>query len=213
VSRRGTQAQRGAAPLVRFDAVQRAAHWTTSALFFCLLATAIPLYFGSLFGTVLNRHTVEEIHLWSGLALPVPLLVAALGSWGGRTRRDLRRFIYWSRDESAWLRTMGRARFRTGKFNPGQKLNAVVLGGLFVVLLCTGAMLRWFEYFPVSTRTAATFVHDSFALAATIVVAGHVAMALAHPTALRSMFSGSVPERWASERAPSWLDEVSARDS
>ena len=123
--REGT-ARAGAARLVRFDGAQRAAHWATAALFFCLLATAIPLYFGTLFGWVLDRHAVAEVHLWSGLALPVPLLVAALGPWGRRTRRDLRRFSYWSRDEYEWLRTLGRARYRTGKFNPGQKLLSLI---------------------------------------------------------------------------------------
>ncbi len=64
--------------LVRFDAVERATHWISAALFTVLIVTAIPLYFGSLFGVTLPRVEVEQIHLWTGLALPVPFAIAVL---------------------------------------------------------------------------------------------------------------------------------------
>jgi len=41
------------------------------------------------------------------------------------------------------------------------------------VMLATGAMLKWFRFFPVDWRTGATFVHDVFAFAIFVVVAGH----------------------------------------
>ena len=193
--------------LLRFDAVQRGAHWTSAALFATLVATAIPLYFGSLFGIVLPRHTVQMVHLYAGLALAVPVLVAALGPWGARLRRDVRRVNYWSRDERRWLATWGRAPLRAGKFNPGQKLNAVGLAAISIVLLVSGCMLQWFRFFAVTTRTGATFVHDLFAFVVVVVIVGHVALALAHPTAMRSMLRGWVPESWAAVHAPAWLDE------
>ena len=61
--------------IVRFDAVQRAAHWANAVLFGILMATALPLYFGSIAAVVGRRALVEEIHLVGGedIALPVPL--------------------------------------------------------------------------------------------------------------------------------------------
>ena len=196
----------GRRPL-RFDRVERLVHWTIAALFGVLLATGSALYFGSLFGVVLNRHTIQWIHLWAGLFLPAPLLAAALGPWGRRVRRDVHHFAKWRAGELRWVLTAGRARVKFGKFNPGQKLNAVLAGGLLAVLYVSGAMLQWFSFFSVNTRVAATFVHDSFALFVAILITGHVIMALAHPQALRSMFSGTVSEKWVAKHAPRWLED------
>jgi formate dehydrogenase subunit gamma len=199
---------RSAARIVRFDAVQRTAHWANALLFGILMLTALPLYFGSLAGIVGRRTLVEQVHLWAGITLPVPLLIALLGPWGIRFRRDLRRINLWTRDELTWLKALGRrAPQVVDKFNPGQKLNAIFTGAAIVVMLATGAMLKWFRFFPLGWRTGATFVHDVFAFAIFIVVAGHVLFALAHPDSLRSMIRGWVTTAWAARHAPGWLAE------
>ncbi len=198
--------------IVRFDAVQRAAHWINALLFGILMATALPLYFGSIAGVVGRRALVEQIHLWAGIALPVPLVISILGPWGTRFRRDLRRINVWSRDEVTWLKALGRrAPQVVDKFNPGQKLNAIFTGAAIVVMLATGALLKWFRFFPVEWRTGATFVHDVFAFAIFIVVTGHVLFALAHPDSLRSMITGWVTKVWAARHAPGWLAEEQSK--
>ena len=200
--------RRSAARIVRFDEVQRTAHWINALLFGVLMLTALPLYFGSLAGIVGRRTLVEQIHLWAGIALPVPLLIALLGPWGTQFRRDLRRINLWTRDELTWLKALGRrAPQVVDKFNPGQKLNAIFTGAAIVVMLVTGAMLKWFRFFPVEWRTGATFVHDVYAFAIFIVVAGHILLALAHPDSLRSMIRGWVTAAWAARHAPEWLAE------
>ena len=199
---------RGGGSLLRFSATQRAAHWANAALFATLVVTAVPLYFGSLFGVVLARHVVEEVHLWCGLALPVPLGVSLLGPWGAPMRADLARVSRWTHEEVEWLRRLGRRALRADKFNPGQKLNAVVVGAASLVLLATGAMLQWFSPFPVAWRSGATDVHDLFAFAITLVVVAHVVMALTHPAALSAMVRGRVSEAWARRRAPAWAEEL-----
>ena len=107
-----------------------------------------------------------------------------------------------------WLRALGRnAPKVVDKFNPGQKLNAIFTGGAIVVMLGTGAILKWFRFFPVSWRTGATFVHDVFAFAIVVVIAGHILFALTHWDSLRSMIRGWVSEAWAARHAPGWLAE------
>jgi len=169
--------------------------------------TAIPLYFGSFFGIVLPRHLIEMIHLWSGLALPLPLIISLIGPWGKSMRRDVRRMNYWTRPEIRWLRTLGRSELRADKFNPGQKLNAIFVGASILVMLVTGSMLQWFRFFSVSWRSGATLVHDCFAFAIFAIVIGHVLMALTHRDALRSVFKGWVSRSWAERHAPRWLEE------
>jgi formate dehydrogenase subunit gamma len=194
--------------IVRFDGVQRAAHWANALLFGILMLTALPLYFPSLSDVVGRRALVATIHVWSGVVLPVPIAISILGPWGAQMRRDLRRINVWTKDEVKWLRVLGRNAPRVvDKFNPGQKLNAIFVGGSIVVMLATGFILKWFRFFPVSWRTGATFVHDVLAFAIFAVVIGHILFALTHRESMRSMIKGWVSEAWAAKHAPGWLQE------
>lgn len=202
--------------LVRFDAAQRLAHWTTALLFIVLIFTGAALYVPALVGFVGRRVLVTDVHVYCGFALPLPLLVSLAGPWGRALREDLGRLNRWSRDDHIWLRTVFRRserallRPKAGKFNAGQKLNAAFTGGVMVVMLLTGAVMHWAQHFPLSWRTGATFVHDLTAYLLVIAVTGHVVMALTHPGALRSMITGKVSRTWAQLHAPAWQDEVSA---
>jgi formate dehydrogenase subunit gamma len=202
-----TQATEKTVRVLRFDRMQRGAHWANALLFFSLMFTAIPLYFGSFFGVVLPRHEIEMIHLWSGLALPLPIVISLIGPWGSAMRRDVRRINYWTRQETRWVRTLGKSELDTDKFNPGQKLYAIFVGASIFVMLVTGAMLQWFRFFPVPWRSGATSVHDVFAYAIFFVVIGHIVMALTHGEALRAIFKGWVNKSWAERHAPRWLEE------
>jgi len=201
----------GDARLLRFDRVERAAHWINALLFAILMATALPLYFAGVEALVGRRELIVQIHTWSGIALPVPLLISLAGAWGARFRRDVRRFNVWMSEETRWLRGFGRERLpELDKFNPGQKLNALFVGGSIAVMLGTGIVLKWFRFFPLDWRTGATFVHDVLAAAIFVVVFGHIAFAVTHRDALRSMFKGWVTESWAARHAPRWLQEEKA---
>jgi formate dehydrogenase subunit gamma len=195
--------------VLRFDRIERSLHWTTAVLFGVAMATGLALYFPSVASLVGRRELIARIHLWDGVALPVPVLVAVAGPWGARLRRDFRRINFWTRGELRRLMTLGRRGPATvDKFNPGQKANAIFVGAAMAVMLASGAVLQWFRFFPLGWRTGATLVHDLGALAVFAVVTGHVAFALTHPDALRSMLRGWVSEAWARRHAAEWLDEV-----
>jgi formate dehydrogenase subunit gamma len=194
--------------ILRFDRVQRVAHWSNAVLFGICMLTALPLYFSQI-ERIVGRHVlVDEIHVWSGVALPVPLVISLVGPWGARMRRDLRRINRWTEQELRWLGTLGRSDLHADKFNPGQKLNAIFVGGAIVVMLGTGSIMKWFDLFPVGWRTGATFVHEVLALIVFLVVAGHIVLALTHRDSLRSMVRGWVTVAWARAHAPRWLDEM-----
>ncbi|HYA45250.1 MAG TPA: cytochrome b/b6 domain-containing protein, partial [Acidimicrobiales bacterium] len=178
-----------------------------------LIATGAILYVPALVGLIGQHRLVERIHIDSGLALPFPLAVSLVGPWGRGLRADLRRLNRWSWDDRLWLRTLLRYPLRAkgvpvGKFNAGQKLNAAFVAGVMLVMLITGSVMHWPYFWPLSWRTGATFVHDGVAIAIAIVVLGHVAMALTHPGALRSIFTGWVSRAWAARHASSWLEEI-----
>jgi formate dehydrogenase subunit gamma len=201
--------------VLRFDRVERAAHWLTALLVLTLSVTGAILYVPSLSVAVGRRLLIEDIHVYAGVAVFAPLAVAAAGPWGRRLRADLASMNRFSTSEVAWLRSLGRrGRQSIGKFNPGQKLNTFGIGALLLVLLVTGLILRWGNFLAVSWRTGATFVHDWFALAVIIVALGHILFAVTHPPALRSMVTGTVRRSWLTRHAPAWrVDAANAGTS
>jgi formate dehydrogenase subunit gamma len=188
--------------------VQRALHWTTAILVGVLVATGAVLYVPSLATDLGGRRVVQPVHAIVGLCLVIPFVLALTGSWGRQLRADVRRINRFSRDDKYWLRSLGGdSSARLGKFNPGQKVNAVLTMSALTVLLLTGVILHWPLWFPLRWRTGATFVHDCFALGLVVLVSAHIIMAITHPQALRSMITGSVSKHWASHHAPLWLAE------
>jgi formate dehydrogenase subunit gamma len=194
----------------RFDRVERVLHWTVAALVLVLLVTGSVLYIGPLSTLVGRRVLVKDLHVWSGLLLPVPWLFALPGARGRALRRDLGRLSRWYRDDTTWLRTRGHSgrNGRLRKFNAGQKVFTLVAGGALPVLLGTGLIMRWFEPFPDSIRTGATFVHDWTYVVLGVLVVGHILKALAEPEALRSMVTGWVPASWARVHRARWWSEA-----
>jgi formate dehydrogenase subunit gamma len=195
-------------PLLRFDRVERLVHWTNASLFGILMLTGAALYAGPISVLVGNREFVRGLHVWSGLLLPIPLLVGIAGRHGTRLRVDLGRLNRWSHDDRRWFRRRQRADLALGKFNPGQKVNAAFIGGAAIVMLATGSIMKWFEPFPIDWRTGATFVHDWFALGLWAAVLGHIWFALRDGDALDSMIGGTVPAAWARKKAPLWYEEL-----
>ena len=200
------------APLLRFDGVERAVHWSTAALVITLMLTGAALYAGPLSAVVGNRETVRTVHVWCGLLLPGPLLFGVLTRRGARLRADLRRLNRWAPGERQWFRRRTRDTVELGKFNPGQKLNAACIAGAGLVMLATGSIMHWFDAFPIDWRTGATFAHDWFAFGIWALVAGHILFAIRDGDALEAMMvNGRVPAAWARRKAPRWYREM--RDS
>jgi len=200
-------AQPAEPPLRRFDRRTRTLHWVNATMFGVLMLTGAALYAGPVSEIVGNREIVRFIHVYTGLALPIPLLLAIVGTHGARVRRDLGRLNRWSHDDTRWFRRSRRASVRLGKFNPGQKLNAAFIAGAGIVMIATGSIMHWFDLFPLDWRTGATFVHDWFALGIWVAVIGHIAFALRDGDALDGMVRGDVPAAWARSKAPRWYDE------
>ncbi|MGH9165984.1 MAG: formate dehydrogenase, partial [Acidimicrobiales bacterium] len=167
------------------------------------------LYLGPLSTLVGRRLLVRQIHVVSGLMLPFPYLVARLGPWAAALAADVRRLARFDAHDGRWLRSLGRDKgVRLAKFHPLQKLNAAFTAGSIPVLLGTGAIMRWFEPFPLAWRTGATFVHDWVSLGLFVVVAIHIAKSVSDRDALRGMWAGTVTRRWARRHHPRWVAEV-----
>jgi formate dehydrogenase subunit gamma len=192
--------------LLRFTLPVRWIHWLTGGLLIICILTAAVLYNGSLAVVVGNRYLVEQIHVYSGFALPVPIL---FGLVSRSYRLDLRRLNRFSRHDWRWLRSKTRrdGRIPVGKFNAGQKLNASLSAGAIGALLITGTVMYFTHLTRLSWRSGATFVHDWFALALGLLVVGHILYALRDSEAMHGMLSGKVPLRWARRQHAAWVAE------
>ena len=196
---------RPTASVPRFTRAVRAVHWSTTVLMVVCLVTAFVLYNGSLSLAIGHRRAVELIHVWCGLALPVPTL---LGLASGAYRRDLSHLNRFTAVDWQWLRSKHRrsGAIRVGKFNAGQKVFASLAGGSILVLLGTGVLMYWPDLVRISWRTGATFVHDWFALAVGLLVLGHLYFALKDAEAMRAMRTGAVSLEWATREHRAWVE-------
>jgi formate dehydrogenase subunit gamma len=190
----------------RFSAVERLLHWVNALGFFFLLVTGLILYLPSLSVLVSRRQTVQGLHFWAGVGWLCAL--AAVVLLGGRrllaTARELDRF---DRDDLLWLR--GR-RTPQGRFNAGQKVNAV-LTAAFTVLFGLSGILLWVGEHDTRFRFASTVIlHDGLMYVSLALLVGHLYLALIHPAtrhALRGMTLGDVRIEWAMRHHPKWTPD------
>lgn len=189
----------------RFSRTERALHWVNAPAFFGLLASGLVLYVPALSEAVGRRDLVKAIHLYLAIGWLAALLVVLLaGDRRGlrETRRELERLDL---DDLRWL---GGWPAPQGRFNAGQKLHAIAQSAFALLFVLSGTLL-WLGERNTTLRLPGTIVlHDALTFLATILVAGHLYLALiARSTrpALRGMISGAVRESWARQQHPKWL--------
>jgi formate dehydrogenase subunit gamma len=188
----------------RFSRTERTLHWVNAVCFLFLLATGLILYLPSLSVLVSRRQLVQEVHFWSGVAwVSLLAIVVVLGDRRGvlRLARELDSF---DDDDMRWLR---RRYAPQGRFNAGQKVNAI-LTAAFTILFLVSGLLLWFGEQDTRYRFASTVVlHDGLMFVSLGLLVGHLYLALIHPAtrhALRGMTVGTVSEDWAARHHAKW---------
>ncbi len=193
----------------RFDGTERWVHWTTALLMIELLVTGAILRLPEIAVHVGHRALVENIHVYSGLGLLVPLIVGLLGPWRRRLVADVRRFDQWSRSDWDWFhRRAKRSGLPAGKFNGGQKAEAAFVLGAMVVMLGTGVVMRFAPLSWDKWQQGATLVHDIGFVLIGIGILGHLYYAFNSPEQLKSMLTGRISRAWARKHTPGWLEEA-----
>jgi formate dehydrogenase subunit gamma len=177
--------------VARFSRTERTLHWLNASFFLFLLATGLALYLPRLSTLVGRRPLLKDLHFWGGLAWVAALaLVALLGD-----RRALAR-------TARELETLSHDRF-----NPGQKINAILTAAFTLLFLVSGVLL-WLGERDTRFRFASTVtLHDALLYAALVLLVGHLYLAVIHPAtrhSLRGMTRGSVDEEWARRHYPEW---------
>src|SRR5262245_5939472 len=173
-----------------------------------MLATGLVLLLPSLSEIVARRQLVKNLHLLTAVVWVVlVVLILALGD--RRTlREDWREIENLDVDDRRWL--VGR-HAPQGKFNAGQKLNAIFTVAFAILFLVSGFFLWLGERDHRFLLDGAGTVHVTLTWVSLVVLVGHLYLALIHPStrhALRGMTLGNVRQEWADQHHAKWADGV-----
>jgi formate dehydrogenase subunit gamma len=190
----------------RFSRMERLLHWVNALGFFFLLTTGLILYLPSLSMLVARRQLMQSLHFWAGVGwLGALAAVVLLG--GRRLLATAREFDSFDSDDLRWLRGRGAPQ---GRFNAGQKINAV-LTAAFTILFGVSGLLLWFGEEDTRYRFASTVVlHDGLMYVSLALLVGHLYLALIHPAtrhSLRGVTLGTVSADWAARHHAKWRPE------
>jgi formate dehydrogenase subunit gamma len=190
----------------RFSPMERLLHWVNAVGFLFLLGTGLILYLPRLSMLVSRRQLIQSLHFWAGVGwLGALAVVVVLG--GRRLLATARELDTFDPDDLRWLR--GR-KVAQGRFNAGQKINAV-LTAAFTVLFGVSGLLLWFGEQDTRYRFASTVIlHDGLMYISLVLLVGHLYLVLIHPAtrhSLRGMALGSVHGEWAARHHAKWKPE------
>lgn len=200
----------------RFGRTERFVHWWQAAAFTVLLASGLTLWLPALATIVNRRLLVKDIHYVASIALVAGLLAAVVVGDRrviARTARELDRY---DEHDRAFLlrRDVDGERPRPGRYNGGQKLNAAVVSGSWVLFLVSGIDLYLGQRDHAFRVNGMLFMHEVLTLFTLVVVLGHVWMAALNTAtvgALDGMTSGTVTTAYAREHHPRWNAEEEER--
>ncbi len=205
--------------ILRFNAIERFAHWLLASTFIVLALTGLNLILGrSVLLPIVGEGAFGTLTAWGKVAhnyLAWPFMAALVLV-----------FVLWvvhnipGRVDWEWIR-QGGGLFSKGvhpparKFNAGQKLIfwSVIIGG--ALMSWTGIMLL----FPGEVGTAADWqfyqvIHAVVAAVMSALILAHIYIgSIGMEGAFDAMGSGEVDENWAKEHHSLWVEEVKGRSA
>lgn len=197
----------------RFDTKERILHWFVAASFFTLLLSGLGLY-SRLFHGYFDLFGGGQGAILAHKAAGIVFLAASLLLFANHVK-DMSAF---DDDDRAWIRSLGGYLSKTpnhlnsGKFNAGQKLFGLFMGGATVVLGITG-IFNWIpESFPTMIVRLSLLLHGLFFLLFIMVVVVHAYLTtVGNPGTLESMIYGNVRRIWARKHHPKWYKEIEGK--
>jgi len=200
--------------ILRFNMVERFAHWLLASTFIVLALTGLNLIIGkTVILPLVGEGAFGTISAWGKLAhnyLAWPFMLALVMVFLLWVIHNVPSKIDWD-----WIK-QGGGLLSKGKHPPARKFNAgqkvvfwvVVLGG--AAMSYTGIMLM----FPAEAGTAADW--QLYQVIHALVAAGMSALVVAHiyigsvgmEGAFDAMGSGEVDENWAKEHHSLWVEEM-----
>ena len=198
--------------LARFSRTERALHWVHASAFFVLFWSGLCLYLPSLAELIGRRPLLKDIHVYTALAWLAALALVVLAGDRRRLLATAREIDVFDADDLAWLRGRGSPQ---GRFNAGQKINAIVTAALAFLFSLTGFFLWYGERNHAFRLDNALLVHDWLMYISFFLVLGHLYLSLVNPSTRHSLSGitrGWVTLDWAKRHHSKWAASAERQD-
>lgn len=206
--------------VIRFTAAERIAHWVHFCAFTILLVTGMVIYI-PWFHSFAIGPAGESTRLAHRVA--AVLFIAAPFIYLVFSPREffysLKESFSWGSDDIGWLKNAwgyySRGEMGTmppqGKYNAGQKFNALTQIISFGLFVATG-LVMWFGKgsVPPDVFLASVILHDLSVIATVMLFLLHLYLVAIHPLmreSITAMFEGTVTRAYAEEHHGKWLSE------
>jgi formate dehydrogenase subunit gamma len=213
---RASHASRSVLPerVSRFTRTERAVHWVQAISFLSLLVTGFALSIPAVESWFGHRALLREIHLSSAFFFFFGPAVVALAGDRRSVAQDVAAVDTWDSDDLRWLvpfpilRLFGVSTPPQGRFNAGQKLNAIFVTWSVLVFSMTGLVLWQNRRFPSDLVSRSNTIHTLLAYLALGAFLGHFYLATGDRKtrhSFRAITQGWIRSDWAQEHHPKWL--------
>jgi formate dehydrogenase subunit gamma len=201
----------------RFTRTERGVHWVQATGFLVLLITGFVLALPQLESAFGHRELLREIHLTSAFFFAFGPTVVALSGDRGSLGRDVEAVDTWDADDIRWLvpfpilRLFGVRTPPQGRFNAGQKLNAIFIAWSTLTFTVTGFVLWQNRRFPLDVVSKSNTIHTLLAYVALAAFLGHLFLATGYPKtrhSLRAITQGWVRSDWAEYHHLKWVQTL-----
>lgn len=205
--------------ILRFNGVERFAHWLAAGSFIVLAVTGVNMLYGKhLLMPVIGKEAFAALtelgkltHNYVGFAFMLGLVMIFV-LWVKDN--------FWDRYDWGWIKKGGGLLFETehpraGKFNFGQKTVFWMVIGGGLVLSGTGLNLLFpFQWATLSQMQWLQAIHGTASQVMCMLMIAHIYIgSIGMEDAIHSMTSGRVDENWAREHHAAWFDEVKAKEA
>lgn len=214
-----TRAGESGIKILRFNAIERLAHWTTATAFIILAITGLNFVFGKrLLMPLIGPEAFSTWSVWAKYAHDFVSWAFMLGvlvmlvAWVWDNLPD-RYDVNWLKVGGGFFDKSNRTHPPAGRFNTGQKLIfwAVVLGG--IALSVSGIfMLFPFAFADINGMQTAQYIHAIVGVLMIAVIIAHIYIGtLGMEGAYEAMGSGNVDLNWAKEHHSVWVEKQQAK--
>jgi formate dehydrogenase subunit gamma len=206
----------------RFSKGERFVHWVHGVAFLLLLFTGLGVLTiaiqpaMNIFGGI---QVTRNIHRVVAVLFTIGMIIGFVGRGEGarQMRRWFKDVISFGKDDFAHAKNFGIEFFGghkpfppQGKFNGGEKLNSMItiLGTLCIVI--SGYIIWLAPSIPQWIVQWAYPIHSACALFMAALLIAHLYLGLLHPDsnqALKGIFTGWVPAKFAFEHYEKWYNE------
>jgi formate dehydrogenase subunit gamma len=207
----------------RFSMAFVVAHAVNFISFLALYLTALPMYteaFDWVYNVVGGPENARLLHRIFAVAFITPTFIWAIWDFKGLSRW-IKELFTWKKRDLQFFQETGKELFGFKYkhipqtfFNAGEKINSWIQIITAVMIICSGFLVWFPEYFPRALVQWGYFFHNvGFGLAAAVVV-GHIYLAAVHKNSspgFKGVVTGVVPAWWAHDHYTEWYEEEVAK--